>query len=331
MTTGQWWIVALSEQLAPGKVLAAVCNGQQLALFRNSEGEAFALEDRCPHRRVPLSPGQVRPGGLQCPYHGWTFDGASGRCTDIPNLRRDEKIPPAAVAAYPVAELNGFIHVLTGEGEGEAAPAAALPGAAYRASGREYTGTAVVGIGFGHYLDLMLDGTQCLLSFPGVVITDFFMGDPRLDGGYLVLDRGAVWAGKGVGPAFVRDHPLLVRTRVPLAGGDITAELLDADEQPLVTVLIGASANLRGTTSLAWRGFAHERAAGAPFGWRLRRLAGRAPFTVAQAIDARAVALVEAAPSRERGGAAARTIPITPAITAAAGCNGARAQQETFP
>jgi nitrite reductase/ring-hydroxylating ferredoxin subunit len=321
--------VALSEQLAPGKVLAAVCNGQQLALFRNSEGEAFALEDRCAHRRVPLSPGQVRQGGLQCPYHGWTFDGASGRCTDIPNLRRDEKIPPAAVAAYPVAEVNGFIHVLTGEGEGEGegAEAATLPGAAYRANGREYTGTAVVGIGFGHYLDLMLDGPQCLLGFPGVAITDFFMGDPRRDDGYLVLDRGAVWAGKGIGPAFVRDHPLLVRTRVPLAGGDITAELLDADEQPLVTVFIGANANLRGTTSLAWRGFAHAQAAGGPFGWRLRRLAGRAPFSVAPAIDARAAALVEAAPSRERSDPPGRIIPIT----AAAGCIGARAKQEKLP
>ncbi|MFC5477846.1 Rieske 2Fe-2S domain-containing protein [Massilia suwonensis] len=327
MTSGQWWIVALSEQLAPGKTLAAVCNGRQLALFRNSAGEAFALEDRCPHRRVPLSPGQVRYDGLQCPYHGWTFDGASGRCTDIPNLRRDEKIPPAAVAAYPVAELNGFIHVLAGEGEGEGAT---LPGAAYRAGGREYTGTAVVGLGFGHYLDLMLDGPQCLLGFPGVAVTDFFMGDPRLDDGYLVLDRGAVWAGKGIGPAFVRDHPLLLRTRVPLAGGNITAELLDADEQPLVTVFIAAGANLRGTTSLAWRGFAHARAAGGPLGWRLRRLAGRAPFSVTQAIDARAVALVEAAPSRERSGAAARTIPIV-SISAAAGCNGARAQQENVP
>lgn len=318
MTSGQWWIVALSEQLAPAKTLAVVCNGQQLALFRNGAGAVFALEDRCPHRRVPLSPGQVRQDGLQCPYHGWTFDGASGRCTDIPNLRRDEKIPPAAAVAYPVAELNGFIHVFSGRG----AEAAALPGAAYRAGGREYTGTAVVGIGFEHYLDLMLDGAQCLLGFPGVAITDFFMGDPRREGGYLVLDRGAVWAGRGIGPAFVRDHPLLLRTRVPLAGGDITAELLDADEQPLATVFIAASANLRGTTSLVWRGFAHARAA-ARFGWRLGRLAGRAPFTVAEAIDARAAALVETAPSRERSGAPAGMI----SISAAAGCSGAAAKQ----
>ena len=313
MTSGQWWIVVLSEQLAPGKTLAVVCDGRQVALFRSAAGEAFALEDRCPHRRVLLSPGQVKPGGLQCPYHGWTFDGTSGRCTDIPNLRRDEKIPPAAAQAYPVAELNGFIHVYAGAGEAQGT----LPGAGYRADGREFTGNAVAAIAFEDYLDVMLDGPECLLDFPGVTITDFFIGDPRRDGGHLVLDRGAVWKGKGPGPAFVRDHPLLVRTRVPLAGGDIVVELLDAAEQPLVTLFVAANANWRGTTSLVWRGFAHARARTGPPGWRLRRLAGTAPFTVRSGVDGRAIAALEAAPSRERR-------------DGADACAASRAEEENF-
>ncbi|HEX8606394.1 MAG TPA: Rieske (2Fe-2S) protein [Pseudoduganella sp.] len=305
MTSGQWWIVALSEQLAPGKALATVCDGRELALFRSAGGEAFALEDRCPHRRVLLSPGQVRPGGLQCPYHGWTFDGASGRCTDIPNLRRDEKIPPAAAQAYPVAELNGFIHVFAGTGGVQGV----LPGAIYRATGREYTGAMVVAIGFDDYLDVMLDGPECLVDFPGVTITDYFIGDPRRDGGHLVLDRGAMWQGRGPGAAFVRDHPLLVRTRVPLAGGDIVVALLDAAEQPLVTLFVAATANRRGTTGLAWRGFTHARAHTGPPGWRLRRLAGAPPFTVRAALDGRAIAALAIAPSRERRSAAATASP----------------------
>jgi hypothetical protein len=295
---GQWWIVALSEQLARDKTLAVVCEGERLALFRNAHGEAFALEDRCPHRRVLLSPGQVKPGGLQCPYHGWTFDGASGKCSDIPNLRRDEKIPPAAVRAFPVAECNGFVHVFTGEGR----PDECLPGDSYRALGTEHTGSAVVGIGLDAYLDVVLDGPECLLAFPGVLITDFFLGDPRREGRHLVLDRGAVWKGKGIGPAFVREHPLLVRTTVPVAGGDIMVELLDASEEALVTVLIAATAGLRGTTSLAWRGFAHGRMRAGPLGWRLRALAGRAPFTVFDRLDGRALAALELAPSCDRHG-----------------------------
>lgn len=304
MTSGQWWIVALSSQVAPGKALAAVCDGREVALFREAGGTAFALEDRCPHRRVLLSPGQVRPGGLQCPYHGWTFDGASGRCTDIPNLRRDEKIPPAMAQAYPVAELNGFLHVFAGD----PAVQGTLPGATYRPAGREYTGSAVVPIAFDDYLDVMLDGPECLMEFPGVTITDFFLGDPRRDGRHLLLDRGAVWQGRGPGPAFVRDHPLLVRARVPLSGGDIVMALLDAAERPLVTLFIAATAGRRGTTSLVWRGFAHAHAHMGPPGWRLRRLAGAPPFTVRTALDGRAIAALVAAPSRERRTGAASGI-----------------------
>jgi nitrite reductase/ring-hydroxylating ferredoxin subunit len=305
LETGQWWAVALSEQVAGPRPLAVVCDGQQLALYRNAEGQAFALEDRCAHRRVLLSPGLVKPGGLQCPYHGWTFDGASGKCTDIPNLRRDEKIPPAAVRAYPVAELNGFIHVFAGEGE----PHGALPAVPYSPTAREYTGTAVASIAFEQYLDVMLDGPECLLEFPGVLITDFFLGDPRRDGAHLVQERGAMWKGKGLGPAFVRDHPLLVRTRVPLSGGAITVDLLDAGENPMVTVLIAATANRRGTTSIAWRGFAHPRASAGPLGWRLRRIAGKAPFTVFAGIEGRAIAALEKAPSLDRRSMTAGAIP----------------------
>lgn len=307
MIPGQWWIVALSEQLAPGKTLAVVCEGRQLALFRNDGGEVHALEDRCPHRRVLLSPGQVKGNGLQCPYHGWTFDGTTGRCVDIPNLRRDEKIPPAAAQAYQVAELNGFIHVAAGED----GALGTVPGASYQAAGREFSGSAVVPIAFEDYLDVMLDGPECVLDFPGVTITDFFLGDPRLDGRHLVLDRGAVWKGRGAGPAFVRDHPLLVRTRVPLAGGDVVVELLDAAERPLATLFIAATANRRGTTGLVWRGFAHARVRSGRPGWTARRLLGQPPFTVRDAIDGRAIAALEAAPSRERRNGTGMVAPTT--------------------
>ncbi|WP_460315387.1 Rieske 2Fe-2S domain-containing protein, partial [Staphylococcus aureus] len=50
---------------------------------------------------------------IQCPYHGWSFDGATGRCTAIPNLRKDERIPhgikvAAFSAAENIAELMGY-------------------------------------------------------------------------------------------------------------------------------------------------------------------------------------------------------------------------------
>lgn len=307
-TGGAWWALALAEAVQGAKALPVVCEQAQLALFRNGDGQPCALEDRCPHRRVLLSPGPVIDGRLRCPYHGWTFDGNSGKCVDIPNLRRDERIGPKyAVPTYAVAERDGFIHVWRGEGtpDESALPACSL-------ARRQHTGTAVASIAYEHYLDVMLDGIDRLLEFPGVLITDFYLGDPRRDGAGLMLDRGALWKGRGIGPAFVRDHPLLVRTRVPDAGGLITVSLLDADEVELATVAIGASENRRGTTSLCWRAaWEADVPRGAPLGWRLRRMAGKPPAIVKASIDGAALAALEVAPSLERRPARAARLTNT--------------------
>lgn len=182
--------------------------------------------------------------------------------------------------------------------------------------GREFHGSAVTPLALPHYLDAMLDGPQCLLAFPGVRITDFFLGDPRREGDHLVLDRGAVWQGTRPGPAFVRDHPLLLRTRVPLWSGLITVTLLDADEQPLVTVRIAASANRRGTTSLCWRGVRHVQASnGTPLRALLRRLFSRLPFTVLAQPDGAALAALPIAPSLARRTNGTATIHFVDAVT----------------
>ncbi len=297
MATSSWWASALCESVNNVKPLAVTCGGEELVLFRNAEGQVFALEDRCPHRRVPLSLGCVVGSGLQCGYHGWTFDGASGACTAIPNLSASERVPQRhAARAFVAKESNGFVHVWVGDGE----PDATLPSADYSPTGREYTGSAVVSMTHDEYLAVMLDGPNCLLGFDSVQITDFFLGDPQLVNDRLVLDRGAVWSSQILPSQFVADYPLIVRTAVPLRGGTIRVDLLSQDETPLSTLFIGASANRRGTTSLCWRGFQHTSSmAGAPLRWRASRTAGRAPFSVNATIDGSAIAALLVAPSRD--------------------------------
>jgi nitrite reductase/ring-hydroxylating ferredoxin subunit len=290
----RWWAVALSESVQGERALAVVCDGQQIALFRNAIGTLYALEDRCPHRRVLLSPGVVRESGLQCPYHGWTFDGASGTCTDIPNLRRDEPIPPKYQALpFPVVERHGIIHVCTGKG----IPEYEVPADDFGSpDGALLTGTAVVSIAHADYVKALLDGPQCLLGFDGVDISEALLGDLRADGKHVVLDRGALWKGKGERSPFVRDHPLILRTRLAVDQSAATLALLDLDEQPLITLFIGMTPNLRGTTSLCWRG--HMQAgASVPWRVRLRRLFGAPPLTVHTRLDGAAIAALEAASS----------------------------------
>jgi phenylpropionate dioxygenase-like ring-hydroxylating dioxygenase large terminal subunit len=84
-----------------------------VVLYRDASGTARALEDRCPHRNVPLSFGRVhRDGTLECGYHGWRFDGA-GRCRAVPGLcdGSGPDAPARSVPAHPTTERDGFVWV----------------------------------------------------------------------------------------------------------------------------------------------------------------------------------------------------------------------------
>ena len=55
-----------------------VVNGQEIAVFRQRDGRLFATENRCPHRRGPLSEGIVGDGRVICPMHGHQFNLQTG-------------------------------------------------------------------------------------------------------------------------------------------------------------------------------------------------------------------------------------------------------------
>jgi vanillate O-demethylase monooxygenase subunit len=88
--------------------------GEDIVLYRISNGDPVALSDRCPHRFLPLSQGEVRGDEIRCGYHGLVFD-RTGHCTHAPG---EETIPPnARVASYPVADRMGLTWVWMGAPE----------------------------------------------------------------------------------------------------------------------------------------------------------------------------------------------------------------------
>jgi nitrite reductase (NADH) small subunit len=61
-----------------------------VAVFRTSDDQVFALRDACPHKGGPLSQGIVHGGSVTCPLHNWKIDLASGEalgpdqgCTNV--------------------------------------------------------------------------------------------------------------------------------------------------------------------------------------------------------------------------------------------------------
>ena len=115
METSLWHPVASADAVNGGP-LAVRLQDQPLVLWRDAAGRIVAALDRCPHRGARLSLGRVHDGHLECPYHGWRFDGA-GQCRRVPAL--PDFTPPATQRLNSVAarEAYGLVWLrLDGEG-----------------------------------------------------------------------------------------------------------------------------------------------------------------------------------------------------------------------
>ena len=105
-----WFVAGWSKNYGDDLTSATICE-QPLVLFRTSTGQVVALEDRCPHKLLPLSKGQRVGDTIQCGYHGMTFDG-SGKCVRIPG--QDNTPNSAYVDSFPVIEKYGVVWVWLG-------------------------------------------------------------------------------------------------------------------------------------------------------------------------------------------------------------------------
>lgn len=115
--TEQWWPVAYLRDLDPGKPSRFTLLDQDLVLWWDSAGgEWRAFPDVCPHRLVPLSEGRINASGLlECPYHGWSFDG-DGRCQHIPQAEQGTRSDSirSRCRSLPTAIGQGLLFVWTG-------------------------------------------------------------------------------------------------------------------------------------------------------------------------------------------------------------------------
>jgi phenylpropionate dioxygenase-like ring-hydroxylating dioxygenase large terminal subunit len=106
-----WYIAAECGELR-AKPLRRTLFGTPLVLFRNASGAASTLEDRCAHRNMQLSLGEVTNGCIRCPYHGWRFS-SEGDCVSVPSL--GSRGSSHRVRSYPTREQDGYIWVFAGE------------------------------------------------------------------------------------------------------------------------------------------------------------------------------------------------------------------------
>lgn len=79
----RWYPVLPASQLTIEKPVSRRILGYKIALWRDHDGNAHAVEDHCPHRGAPLSLGASLGDRLQCPYHGVEVD-CTGKVRKVP-------------------------------------------------------------------------------------------------------------------------------------------------------------------------------------------------------------------------------------------------------
>jgi phthalate 4,5-dioxygenase len=121
----RYWIpAAFADQIAErdGPPVRVRLMGENLVLFRDTEGRVGLIDERCPHRTASLFYGRNEEGGLRCVYHGIKFD-VDGACVDVPcvpngsdeqmrNIRRALK-----TKSYPCLERGGVVWTYMGPPE----------------------------------------------------------------------------------------------------------------------------------------------------------------------------------------------------------------------
>jgi phenylpropionate dioxygenase-like ring-hydroxylating dioxygenase large terminal subunit len=110
-----WYVAGLSSEFAPGALKGQVIAEKPLVLWRTREGSVVAFDDRCCHKRMPLSAGRfLEPDLLQCTYHGLCYD-PTGQCVRVPS-HPDGSIPPGArLRPVPLIEQDGLVWVWPGD------------------------------------------------------------------------------------------------------------------------------------------------------------------------------------------------------------------------
>jgi nitrite reductase/ring-hydroxylating ferredoxin subunit len=116
----QYWVPALPSSEfpspdSPPKRMKLL--GENLVMFRDSDGNVGCVVEACPHRGASLYFGRNEEGGLRCVYHGWKFD-VTGACVDMPSEPAESNFKnKVKVRAYPCRDVNHMIWVYMGPRE----------------------------------------------------------------------------------------------------------------------------------------------------------------------------------------------------------------------
>lgn len=106
-----WYVAAFCHEIGEALLSRWILN-EPVVLYRTADGQAVAVEGRCPHRHFPLGESKRVGDAIQCGYHGITFDSA-GKCTFVPS---QQNIPGVyTIRTYPLVERGLWAWIWPGD------------------------------------------------------------------------------------------------------------------------------------------------------------------------------------------------------------------------
>lgn len=94
--------VGIPDDIPVGHGVLVERNGRTVAVFNAGAGRFFACGAACPHEDGPLAEGWLEGDAVVCPWHGFDFELATGRCRVDADL---------AIPVYPVRVSAGVVEV----------------------------------------------------------------------------------------------------------------------------------------------------------------------------------------------------------------------------
>lgn len=114
MIKNQWYAIMESKEIKDKPVGVTRMN-EKLVLWRDKSGKLNCIYDKCCHRGAALSLGCIKDNEIECPFHGFRYDG-EGKVTLIPANGRAAEIPERyKVNGYMVKDAYGLVWLWYGD------------------------------------------------------------------------------------------------------------------------------------------------------------------------------------------------------------------------
>ena len=155
-----WTPVCLIEEVSEpdGAPVKAQMFGEDLVVFRDTEGRVGVMGEYCPHRGASLVLGRNENCGLRCLYHGWKMDVQGNVLEMVSEPAASGMAQKVKHLAYPTQEWGGLVWVYMGPSETQ--PAFVPPAWAPTADTRVTIAKAIIPCNWAQILEGAIDSAH---------------------------------------------------------------------------------------------------------------------------------------------------------------------------